>query len=103
MSVPFHLSKGSSDAGRAYQITVKGDWKCKLDQIRKMAQMSKMFFRGDEHKGSFNGGPYVLGFHIAFKGSYLLEGDQLTITILEKPALVSWEQIGDIIKEYFAD
>ena len=62
-----------------------------------------MFFRGDEHKGSFSGGPYVLGFHIAFKGSYVMEGDKLTLTILEKPSLVTWEQIGNTVKEYFAE
>lgn len=94
---------GKGGEGRIYEVTVKGDAKCKLDQIRKMARMSKMFFRGDEHKGSFNGGPYVLGFHIAFKGSYVLEGDKLTITILEKPSLISWEQIGEVIKEYFSE
>lgn len=96
------LGKGK-DAGRVYEITIKGDKKCKLTQIKKMAKMAKMFFRGDENKGSFSGGPYVLGFHIAFKGSYFTKGDELTITILEKPSLISWEQVEQIIKEYFSE
>jgi hypothetical protein len=65
--------------------------------------MAQMYFKGDEHKGNFNGGPYVLGFHIAFKGSYVLEGDKLTLTIEEKPALLSWDQIETGIKQYFSE
>jgi hypothetical protein len=95
------LAKGTE--GRVFEITVKGDPKCKLDQIKKVARMSKVNFRGDVHKGSFSGGPYVMGFHIAFKGSYVLDGDKLTITVLEKPSLISWEQVGQGIKEYFSE
>ena len=94
------LGKGE---GRVYEITIKGDKKCKLAQIKKMARMAKMYFRGDENKGSFSGGPYVLGMHIAFKGNYSTEGDKLTIAILEKPSLISWEQVEEIIKEYFSE
>ena len=87
---------------RQYEITVQGDPAVKLEQFRKLAQQAKMFFRGDTQKGSFNGGPMVLGFHITFKGNYVFEGKTITITIEEKPALVSWEQVENTIKEFFA-
>ena len=95
--------KKAEEMTRQYEITVKGDPAVKLDQFRKLAQKAAMSFHGDLQKGSFNGGPMVLGFHIAFRGEYVLEHKKLTITIEEKPALVSWDQIEKTIKEFFAE
>ncbi len=56
--------------GRIYVLKYKGDPKMKYEQFRKMARTIDMDFEGDVEKGHFNGGPYVAGFHIGFKGSY---------------------------------
>jgi hypothetical protein len=88
---------------RQYEITAKGDPAAKLEQFKELAKKADMYFRGDTHKGEFNGGPMVLGFHIVFKGNYVVENKKITITIEEKPALVSWELVEKTIKEFFAE
>jgi hypothetical protein len=86
--------------GRTYVLKYEGDPKKKYDQFRKMAQTIDMDFEGDLKRGHFSGGPYVAGFHISFKGSYEVKGDKIEITILEKPALVSWELVESTLKKF---
>ncbi len=45
----------------------------------------------------------MAGFHISFKGSYEVKGDKIEITILEKPALVSWELVESTLKKFVMD
>lgn len=86
--------------GRIYVLKYNGDPKLKYEQFRKMAQTIDMDFEGDVVKGHFNGGPYVAGFHIGFKGSYEVKNGKIEITILEKPALVSWELVESTLKKF---
>ena len=89
--------------GRIYVLKYKGDLKTKYEQFRKMARTMDMEFEGDLEKGHFNGGPYVAGFHISFKGSYKVRGNEIEITILEKPALVTWELVESTLKKFVLD
>ncbi len=86
--------------GRIYVLKYKGDPKLKYEQFRKMAKTIDMDFEGDVEKGHFNGGPYVAGFHIRFKGYYEVKDGKIEITILEKPALVTWELVESTLKKF---
>jgi hypothetical protein len=89
--------------GRIYVLKVKGDIKTKLEQFQKMARTIDMEYEGDLEKGHFNGGPYVAGFHISFMGKYEVKGDEIEVTIFEKPALVTWELVESVLKRFIME
>ena len=73
-----------------------------LSSISKMAKDYKINFRGDSKAGSFAGGPRILGLDFRFRGNYEVKGDKIYITVVEKPALVSYEQTFDFLRKILA-
>ncbi len=90
-------------AGRVYVLTYKGDPKKKLEMFKGIARKEDVLFEGDESKGSFDGGPSVAGIQLRFKGSYVVKGNSIEITIKEKPTLVSWELVEITLKGFFLE
>lgn len=90
-------------AGRVYVLTYEGDPKKKLEMVKDLARTEGVSFEGDERKGSFDGGPYLAGIQLRFKGSYVIKGNKVEITIQEKPALVSWELVEITLRGFFLE
>jgi hypothetical protein len=90
-------------AGRVYVLTYKGDPKKKLEKFKGIARTEDVFFEGDDSKGTFDGGPVVAGIRLRFKGSYVVKGKNIEVTILEKPILVSWELVEVTLKGFFLE
>jgi hypothetical protein len=73
-----------------------------LSSISKMAKDYKISFKGDAKSGNFAGGPRILGLDFRFRGSYEVKGDKIYITVVEKPALVSYEQTFQFLRKILA-
>jgi hypothetical protein len=70
-----------------------------IASISKMAKDYKINFKGDSKTGSFAGGSRILGLNFKFKGTYAVKDNKVYITVMEKPALVSYEQTFDFLRK----
>ncbi len=68
-----------------------------IASVYRMAKEYKIAFKGDAKSGSFAGGPRILGLNFKFRGSYQVKGTKLYITIIKKPALVSYSQTCEFL------
>jgi hypothetical protein len=58
------------------------------------AEKNGVEFKGDAATGNFSGK--------GIEGSYLIEGDTLTIDITKKPMVMPWALIETSVKKFFA-
>jgi len=82
------------------EFNLKSDPEKVVANIAKMAREYKIFFTGDAKSGSFAGGPHILGLNFRFKGTYQVKGKKVFVTVTEKPALVSWNQTHDFLRQF---
>lgn len=68
-----------------------------IENTRHYANEKNHFFEGDCHTGYFSG-KSLLG---RIKGRYEVQGQQLLITLEEKPALVPMKKIHQALEDYF--
>lgn len=73
-----------------FKVSYPGDKSQLLDKIRSTVG-SKGSLNGDEQQGNFEGSTPIG----SFQGSYVIEGNDITITIDKKPFLVSNNRIKE--------
>jgi hypothetical protein len=74
-------------------VTVKGKIGDVLKKVKSAAQAKDVKFEGDEKKGKFSGDA---------EGTYVVNGQDITITITDKPWYASDSQVKDAITKFFA-
>jgi hypothetical protein len=79
-----------------YQIKMSGDPAQKLRQAKVLAAERGVTFIGDGTKGKFSG--RTLGGRL--NGFYQVEKGILTVTIIEKPMLATWNMIEIQLREF---
>ncbi len=79
-----------------YQIKMSGDPEQKLKQARELAAERGVTFIGDGTKGKFSG--RIMGGRL--NGFYWVEKGILSITIIEKPLLTTWNMIEVQLREF---
>lgn len=87
--------------GVKFKYTLRGDPTIKLQTIRQKAAQRLVYFVGDLKKGTFSGGMKLplLG-DLTVKGSYKIEGDQITVTVSKKPSSYTWEQVDTMLRGF---
>jgi hypothetical protein len=80
-----------------FDITVKGNMAATLDQVRTAILQAGGKFTGDASAGSLSA-PTPLG---KIEGKYTVRGNVVTLTITNKPMLVSCDTIEGKVREYF--
>lgn len=86
---------------RTFEFDLKESPAEMLQIVAQFARRYKMYFKGDAKTGGFAGGPRILGLDFKFKGTYLVKGKKVLLTVSEKPALVSWEQTRRVLSDFF--
>jgi len=61
-----------------------------LVNAKQMAAENRFQLQGDTHKGMIKGS--------GLQAQYLVHGDVLTVTILRKPMMLSWEQMEKTVR-----
>ena len=64
-----------------------------FEKFKATAAKNGVTLKGDHQLGQFSGK--------GIKGSYALNGDVLTVTIVEKPFLFGWSMIEAKVREFF--
>lgn len=82
----------------AFSLEVDDDLEMQLQNVRSAIESSGGRFNGDTQSGTFFGNVPLLG---SFRGKYLIAGGRLTITIIDKPFLVSCRTAESKIRDYF--
>jgi hypothetical protein len=74
---------------KQFTYTIQGDVETKLKQVRTEVTGRGIEFQGDTKEGKFSG-------HIS--GSYIIEGQRITVTVESKPLLVPWGNVDSRLK-----
>lgn len=74
-------------------VTVKGKIGDVLKKVKAVAQQKNVKFEGDETHGKFSGDA---------EGSYVVDGQDIVITITDKPWYATDGQVSEAIKKFFA-
>lgn len=82
-----------------FNVLVTTDLAAVLDRVRSQITGGGGQFDGDQQSGTFSGEVPVMG---GFEGQYEVSGDQITITITEKPFLIPCSVIETRIREFFS-
>ncbi len=85
---------------KTFEYDLQGTPQEMVQSVADLARKYKMYFKGDSKTGVFAGGPRILGLDFKFKGSYVVKGKKVLITVSEKPALVSWNQTQKVLSEF---
>lgn len=75
------------------KVTVKGDVGKVLDDVKKLAAQKDIKFTGDTSKGSFSGS--------GIAGTYAISGQDITITITDKPWYAPESAVKQAILDWF--
>ena len=78
--------------GRTFTFHYSGKREDKIKELQSFAQEYRMNFEGDYDKGLFYGGPRILGMDFYFEGRYEVVDREVRLEVLEKPALVRWDE-----------
>jgi hypothetical protein len=84
--------------GKTFIFVLKGDPTMILDQIRTAAARKRIVFHGDPQGGWFSGGLPGLG--LGMKGTFRMTGGKISITVDEKPAVYTWEQVKSMLRDF---
>jgi hypothetical protein len=83
---------------QTYTFTIRGDPAQKLQRIKALAAQKGVSFNGDLNRGNFAGGISLLGMGI--RGTYAIQGNMIAVTVIEKPASYSWDQIESQLRGF---
>lgn len=81
-----------------FTLEVEDDLESRLANVKSGIESSGGRFAGDLKFGTFSGNVPLLG---SFQGQYEVTGSQVTITITDKPFLVSCHTAESKIRDYF--
>jgi hypothetical protein len=76
-----------------FSLNFSGDANSVLSKVRSAIEKQGGSFNGDENSGSFN--VKVMG---TISGTYAVSGNQIDITINEKPMFIGCSQIESVLK-----
>lgn len=83
---------------KRFTFALRGDPAEKLEEIKIAAARSRVTFGGDLRSGWFHGGFPLLG--QAISGTYTIVGKSITVTVDEKPSLMSWEEVESRLRGF---
>jgi hypothetical protein len=86
---------------KTFEFNIKESPEEMVRNVANFARKYNMYFKGDSKKGVFSGGPHILGLNFKFTGNYVTKGSKVLVTVTEKPALVSWDQTGKVLSDFF--
>ncbi len=75
------------------KVTVKGEITKVLDDVKKLAAQKDIKFTGDASKGAFSGS--------GIAGNYTVNGQDITITITDKPWYAPEGSVKQAILDWF--
>jgi hypothetical protein len=76
-----------------FTVTVKGKIDDVLSKVKAAAKAHNVQFSGDAKKGSFSG---------EASGSYVVNGQDIAITVTDKPWLATDGMVKDAVQKFFA-
>lgn len=79
---------------RSFEVHLDGRVEQFLEKAHKARQRSEVEFSGDAHSGSFTAW--------GVKGSYTIREGVAHIDILEKPLLIPWYMVENMVRGFFA-
>ena len=82
-----------------YKFKLLGDPVTKLASAKAAGAKQGIFFKGEGNSGNFYGN-IPLG---RVAGRYQLDGDIVTVTISEKPALAAWTEVESKLRHLLED
>lgn len=86
---------------KTFEFNIKETPEEMVQNVANFARKYNMYFKGDTKKGVFSGGPRILGLNFKFTGTYVAKGKIVLVTVTDKPALVSWDQTGKVLSDFF--
>ena len=75
----------------SFDIELKQSAKVLIGKLKDVAQKSGWSFQGDTNSGSFSGDGVV--------GEYVCEGENLHITLLDKPFIAPWSLVENRLRD----
>jgi len=78
---------------KQFSVKLAGDAHVAVAKFQATAARHEVFFSGDHKSGEFSGK--------GIEGRYGINGDNLTIHIDKKPALIPWAMIESKVREFF--
>jgi len=85
---------------RTFEYAFSGSPEEMVNMVADFARQYRMHFKGDTKNGGFSGGPRILGLEFMFKGTYVVKGKKVLVTVTQKPPLVSWEQTHKVLSDF---
>ncbi len=76
---------------RTFKIPISGDLSAKLESARRKAGAQGVTLEGDTRSGRFSG---------LITGTYSISGGMATVTITNKPFIVSWDYVEAQLREF---
>lgn len=76
-----------------YEIHLQEDAEVVLDRVQQAAKRAGATFEGDAASGHFSGA--------GVRGEYLVSDEKITVTIVEKPAAISWAVVESMLESFF--
>ena len=86
---------------KTFEYNLKGSPEEMVNTVAAFARQYRMHFKGDTKSGGFAGGPRILGLDFMFRGTYVVKGKKVLVTVTEKPPLVSWQQTHKVLFDFF--
>ena len=81
-----------------FEFSLLGNPSEELSRIKSEAARNNFIFIGDAKEGSFTGGAAMLNLNI--RGSYIVAGNKLLVTVFDKPLTQSWENVKTLLKRF---
>ena len=83
-----------------FEYSLRGDPTRRLELIKHKAFQRSIYIVGDSEKGTFSGCLTLpsLG-DMTVKGSFIVEGDKITVRASRKPSSYTWRQVDDMLRE----
>ena len=84
-----------------FKYTLVGDPAEKLATIKRKAAQKFVTFVGDLSGGTFSGDmPLPTIGDMTVRGSYRINGDQITVTVSDKPESYSWGKVDLMLRDF---
>ena len=78
---------------KTFSIQTQKDPDTLVKEARQVAKENDATFEGDTSSGSFSGK--------GVEGNYQIEGQNVEVTITDKPTLAPWSKVESKVKEFF--
>jgi hypothetical protein len=84
-----------------FRYTLVGDPAEKLEAIKRKAAQKSVIFVGDLSGGTFSGDmPLPIIGDMTVRGRYRISGDQITVTVSDKPESYSWDKVDMMLRDF---